>query len=64
MARRLLRLIILGPPGAGKGTISKRITAEFQLTHLASGDILRSHVARETETGKIAKDFLAKGARV
>ena len=64
MVGRLLRLIILGPPGAGKGTISKRIATDFQLTHLASGDILRAHVARETETGKIAKDFLAKGAHV
>lgn len=58
---RLLRLIILGPPGAGKGTISKRIVTDFQLTHLASGDILRSHVARETEIGRVVKDFLVKG---
>ena len=61
---RLLRLIILGPPCSGKGTISKRIAAEFQLTHLASGDVLRSHVARETEVGRVAKDFLVKGVCV
>ena len=60
MANRL-RLIILGAPGSGKGTISKRIVKEFNLSHLSSGDILRANINKGTQTGLKVKDLVAKG---
>jgi nucleoside-triphosphate--adenylate kinase len=56
-----LRLIILGAPGSGKGTISSRLVKEFRLNHLSSGDLLRSNIERKTEIGKEAKDYVASG---
>lgn len=60
MANRL-RLIILGAPGSGKGTISNRIVKEFNLSHLSSGDILRANINKGTQTGLKVKDLVAKG---
>lgn len=60
MASRL-RLIVLGAPGSGKGTISSRIVKEFRLAHLSSGDLLRSNIDRNTEVGQKAKEYVAKG---
>lgn len=57
----VLRLLILGPPGSGKGTICKRIANTYLLKHLSSGDALRSHVSKETELGKQVKTFLNQG---
>ena len=56
-----LRLIILGAPGSGKGTISSRIVKEFRLAHLSSGDILRSNILNKTEIGLKAQDMVAQG---
>jgi adenylate kinase len=56
-----LRLIILGAPGSGKGTISQRIVKEFRLNHLSSGDLLRYHIQNKTEIGEKAKSYVAKG---
>ena len=53
--------IIFGPPGSGKGTQAARIEAEFHLTHLSTGDILRSEVARGTEIGKEVARIMAAG---
>jgi adenylate kinase len=53
--------IIFGPPGSGKGTQAARIEGEFHLTHLSTGDILRSEVARGTETGKEAARIMSAG---
>jgi adenylate kinase len=53
--------IIFGPPGSGKGTQAARIEAEFRLTHLSTGDILRSEVARGTEIGKEVARIMAAG---
>lgn len=58
---RLLRAVIMGPPGAGKGTIAKRIVKDFGLTHLASGDILRRQVVNRTEVGLLANKYIGNG---
>ena len=63
MASRL-RLIILGAPGSGKGTISNRIVKEFKVSHLSSGDLLRSHIKNKTEIGIKAKNLVAQGQLV
>ncbi len=60
---RLLRAVIMGPPGAGKGTISSRIATTFSVTHLSSGDILRSQIAKATPVGLEAKKFIDDGKR-
>jgi adenylate kinase len=53
--------IIFGPPGSGKGTQAARIEAESHLAHLSTGDILRSEVARGTDTGKEVARIMAAG---
>jgi adenylate kinase len=53
--------IIFGPPGSGKGTQASRIEVEFHLDHLSTGDILRSEVARGTETGKEVARIMTAG---
>lgn len=58
---RLLRAVIMGPPGAGKGTISSRIATTFNMTHLSSGDILRSQIAKATPVGLEAKRYIDEG---
>lgn len=64
MARRMLRVVIMGPPGAGKGTISARIASTFDLNHLSSGDILRTHISRGTSLGKEAQHYISQGLLV
>ena len=51
MLSKLLRTIIMGPPGAGKGTISERIVKDFPFKHLSSGDLLRNNIAQDTGIG-------------
>ena len=50
MASRLLRSVIIGPPGSGKGTISNRIIKDFDMYHLSTGDVLRYHINNHTGT--------------
>src|SRR5205807_1642124 len=57
-------LILLGPPGAGKGTQAERLQADFKLAHISTGDMLRDQVARGTELGVKAKGFMDKGELV
>lgn len=57
-------LILLGPPGAGKGTQAERISEDYKLTHISTGDILRSAVKKETVLGKKAKEMMEKGELV
>ena len=59
-----MRLILLGPPGAGKGTQCKRIIDKYEGTHLSSGDILRSQRAAGTELGRKAQGFMDSGVLV
>jgi len=56
-----MNLIFLGPPGAGKGTQAKRICEKYDLTQIATGDILREHLKKETGLGKKAKEFINAG---
>jgi len=56
-----MKLIFLGPPGAGKGTQAQRIEEAFSLRQLSTGDMLRAAVAAETEVGLLAKDIMARG---
>ncbi len=59
-----MRVILLGPPGAGKGTQAEAIVNEFNIPHISTGDIFRKNIKEETELGKRVKDYLAKGALV
>jgi adenylate kinase len=59
-----MRVLLLGPPGAGKGTQADRIAARFQLVHLATGDILRTNVADGTTLGEVAQAYLDSGELV
>jgi adenylate kinase len=59
-----MRIVLLGAPGAGKGTQCKRIVARYGLQHLSSGDILREQRAAGTELGKKAQSFMDSGALV
>ena len=61
MRSKILRMLILGAPGSGKGTIAKRIVRDFGLLHLSSGDILRAQIAAGTKAGIKAKEFIDEG---
>ena len=59
-----LNLILLGPPGAGKGTQAERLTDDFKLPYIATGNILREAVQDETELGQRAKAYMDEGKLV
>ncbi|KAK7203881.1 adenylate kinase-domain-containing protein [Myxozyma melibiosi] len=59
-----IRIVLMGPPGAGKGTQAPVLSKYFQACHLSTGDILRSHVSKGTELGKQAKEIMDKGGLV
>ncbi|MFQ5864989.1 MAG: adenylate kinase [bacterium] len=59
-----MRIILIGPPGSGKGTQAKRIVKKIGIPHIASGDMLREAVSRGTELGKKAHGYMSKGALV
>jgi len=59
-----MNLILLGPPGCGKGTQAVNLVEKYDYCQLSTGDMLREAVANETQTGKIVKDVLASGKLV
>lgn len=60
----MMRIILLGPPGSGKGTQCKRIIEKYSLVHMSSGDILRAERAANTELGQQAQGYMDSGQLV
>jgi len=59
-----MRLVLLGPPGAGKGTQAEKLSAHLGVPRISTGDILRHNVAENTDLGKQAKAFMDSGQLV
>ena len=59
-----MKLVLLGPPGAGKGTQASLIAKEYGIPHISTGDMLREAVKRGTELGREAKSYMTKGELV
>ena len=59
-----MKVIMLGEPGAGKGTQAMRISERYQIPHISTGDIFRANIKAETELGKKAKAYIDKGLLV
>ncbi|KAH0286986.1 adenylate kinase [Aureobasidium namibiae CBS 147.97] len=59
-----MRIILMGPPGAGKGTQAPKIKEKYNVCHLATGDMLRAQVAKKTELGRQAKKIMDQGGLV
>ncbi len=59
-----MNLIMVGPPGGGKGTYSDRLSEEYDIPHIASGDIFRNEVKEETELGEKVKKYVENGELV
>ena len=59
-----MKIIMLGAPGAGKGTQAKMIADKYQIPHISTGDIFRSNIKEGTELGKEAKTYMDKGLLV
>jgi adenylate kinase len=57
-------LVLIGPPGVGKGTQAAQLRDEFGLAHIATGDLLREHRARDTELGREAATYMSDGRLV
>ena len=62
--RRIANIVLLGPPGSGKGTHFETIANKFGLVHYSTGDMLREEVAKGTEDGKIANSYMKEGKLV
>jgi len=59
-----LKVILLGPPGAGKGTQAARITQSLGVPRVSSGDLFRDHQQRDTKLGRLARSYMERGALV
>ena len=60
----MLRTILLGPPGAGKGTQAVKIVEKYGVPHISTGDIFREHIKKGTELGKKAQEYMNRGELV
>ena len=60
----MIYLILLGPPGVGKGTQAELLKDHYQLAHIATGDIFRKEINDQTELGQLAKNYIDKGQLV
>ena len=54
-------IILMGPPGAGKGTLAKQLKSTFNLVHISTGDMFREAIKEGTDLGKLAKSFIDQG---
>ena len=59
-----MKIIMLGAPGAGKGTQAKKIAEKYQIPHISTGDIFRSNIKEGTELGMKAKAYMDQGGLV
>ena len=59
-----MKIIMLGAPGAGKGTQAKKIAAKYEIPHISTGDIFRANIKNNTELGKKAKTYMDQGLLV
>ncbi len=59
-----MRLIIMGPPGVGKGTVSKLLIKQYHIPHISTGDIFRELFSGDSELGKVAKGYVNRGELV
>ncbi|MCH5218136.1 MAG: adenylate kinase [Muribaculaceae bacterium] len=57
----MMNLVLFGGPGSGKGTQSARLIDNYGLYHISTGELLRDHIKRETEIGKLANKYISKG---
>lgn len=64
MSDQVLRIILLGPPGSGKGTQAHQLCQRYNIGHVSTGDILRKNTQRGTELGKTAQEFIQAGELV
>jgi adenylate kinase len=60
----MLNIVLFGPPGAGKGTQSVKLTEKYNLIHLSTGDIFRANIKGGTELGNLAKSYMDQGQLV
>ena len=56
-----MNLVNFGAPGSGKGTQSEKLIEEYNLHHISTGELLRDHIARGTELGKLANTYISNG---
>ena len=59
-----MRILLLGPPGGGKGTQAKLLVEKLNIPQISTGDILREHVKKETDLGEKAKNYMDNGELV
>ncbi len=64
MNEKATYIVMLGPPGAGKGTQAKILASALGLVHVSTGDLFRENLSQETELGKLASSFMVKGELV
>lgn len=57
----MYNLVVFGAPGSGKGTQSARLIDEYGLYHISTGELLRDHIARDTQLGRVANEYISQG---